>query len=154
LEHLEDLEGSLQEINRVLKPGGYFCTTVMTDNWEKYLLGKKIFGNRYLQYLANVQKHYNLLSASQWANIFNKCNFAVEQEVAYLSERNVRYLEAFHYLSIFSLFSKKVFDEWVLIKNTFKTRILSQFFYKIVEESLFGEIDDASAIFYVLKKKK
>lgn len=153
LEHLDNLEDSLKEINRVLKPGGFFCTTVMTDHWEKYLLGKKIFGQKYLDYLAHKQKHVNLLSTTQWTKVFKQNNFELIKEVPYLNEKNVKWLELFHYLSVPSLFSKKIVNRWVLIKNGFKTKFLSKFFYNIVEESLFTDKKNSSAIFYVLMKK-
>lgn len=154
LEHLDDLGSSLKEINRVLKPGGYFCTSVMTNNWEKYLLGKKVFGKIYLKYLARKQNHINLLSAKQWQNFFKKNNFTVEQEVGYLNQKNVGWLELFHYLSIFSLLAKKLTNKWVLIEDGCRTSLLTNFFYRIVRESLFCDIKSTSAIFYVLKKNK
>lgn len=153
LEHLNDLAGSLEEINRVLKPDGYFCTSVMTNNWEKYLFGKKIFGNLYLRYLARQQQHVNLLTTKQWRDYFKKSNFKVEQEIAYLSPKNVQRLELFHYLSIFSFLSKKLTNHWVLKQSTSFSKILTAFFYKIIQESLFGDVKNSAAIFYVLKKQ-
>ena len=39
LEHIPDVKSSLKEIQRVLKPGGFFITSVMADQWEDNLLG-------------------------------------------------------------------------------------------------------------------
>src|SRR3989339_2266359 len=37
LEHIPNVKSSLSEIYRVLKPGGYFVSSVMADQWENNL---------------------------------------------------------------------------------------------------------------------
>jgi len=70
LEHIPNIGFSLKEIYRVLKPGGYFLTSVMTDQWENHLFGSKIFGKAYLNYMRKTQVHHNLFSNNQWQNCF------------------------------------------------------------------------------------
>ncbi len=109
LEHIPDLDQALVEMRRVLKPGGVFLATVMTDQWEQFLLGKKVLGDFYLRWLRKKQEHHQLLSAQKWQQQFEKHGFAVKKQVGYLPKRQTRWIEVLHYLSLPSLVSYKLF---------------------------------------------
>lgn len=149
LEHIPDLKNSIKEIYRVLKPGGYFLTTVMTDNWEKFLLGKKIFGEKYLQFLRKKQEHYNLLSQKQWEKIFEKQGFKIIASLPYLSKNQSRFLEVFHYLSLPSLLSYKLFNKWVLFPFWYKIFFFDKIIKKILSEK---NIKNGAGLFLIVKK--
>src|SRR3989338_11283820 len=108
LEHVDGLEEAIAEINRVLKPGGTFLTTVMTNRWEDYLWGAKYFGNYYKIYMRKKQIHVNLLSRKEWDRMFAKKGFKIKKTVGHLDRFSSGLIDFLHYLSVPSLISYKL----------------------------------------------
>lgn len=147
LEHLPNLMINVKEIYRVLRPGGYFLTTVMTDKWENYLLGKRILGKYYLNYMRKKQEHHNLLSVKKWQDKFEEVRFKTVCKIGYLSPIASRHLELYHYLSIPSLISYKLFKKWSFLPFFFP---LITMFRNIVKKKT--NLNKSVAVFFVLKK--
>lgn len=147
LEHLPQLEDNLEEIHRVLKPNGYFITTVMTNKWEDYLLGKKILGKYYINYIRKKQEHNNLLTVNNWQNKFKQTGFRLVKKNGYLSKTVSRHLELYHYLSFPSLIYYKLFKKWSLSSPLLPLccNVSKQSKEKISP-------NNSAAIFFVLKK--
>jgi len=116
LEHLPKLEISLKEINRVLKKNRYFLTTVMTDRWIDFMLGKKLFGKIYVSFMNKKQEHL---------------------------------LDLFHYFSIPSFFTHKIFGLWVLFPSWYKFLRVDKFFERKIS---FPSPQNSAAVFFVLRK--
>lgn len=150
LEHIPNIKLSLKEIYRVLKPGGFFLTSVMADQWENNLFGSKIFGEQYLKYMRKTQVHHNLFSNNKWQSHFKKSNFKIQFIDGYLYKKSAFYLDIFHYLSIGSLVSYKLFSKWILFSIPFLNKIKTQLIKKIIVDE--NNPDKASALFFVLKK--
>lgn len=150
LEHIPNLKLSLKEIYRVLKPNGYFLTSVMTDRWENYQFGSKIFGKIYLDFMRKTQVHHNLFSRKKWQNYFKKTDFKIQFIDGYLYRKSAYYLGLFHFLSIGSLISYKLFNKWVLFSFSFLNKIKTRLIKKIIIDE--KKSDQASALFFVLKK--
>lgn len=150
LEHIPDIKLSLKEIYRVLKPEGYFLTSVMADQWENNLFGLKIFGKIYLSYMRKTQVHHNLFSNQEWQQYFKKAGFKIQSVEGYLYKKSSFYLDVFHYLSIGSLISYKLFNNWVLFSIPFLNKIKIKIIKSIIVDE--KNPDRASAIFFVLKK--
>jgi len=156
LEHSDDLENSLEEIFRVIKPGGYFLCSVMTQAWEDNLVGNKVFGKRYLDWFRKKQVHTNLFNQDGWERKFKKTGFVVDHSYSYLFRSESSCLEIMHYFSVFSLLSKKLFDRWVLwpalVKNSPMTKLI-KFINKKAEKNILQEkSQQASALFFILQK--
>ena len=150
LEHIFNIEKSLREVYRVLKPGGFFLTSVMADQWENNLFGSKIFGKTYLGYMRKIQEHHNLLSNKQWQTYFEKAGFKIQSTDGYLYKKSAFYLDLFHYLSIGSLISYKLFNKWVLFSIPILNKIKTLFIKKVIIDE--NNPNKASALFFVLKK--
>ncbi len=150
LEHIPDVKSSLKEIYRVLKPGGYFLTSVMADQWENSLFGTKLFGKNYLRYMKKTQVHHNLLSNKQWQWYFKKAGFKIQSTDGYLYKKSAFYLDLFHYLSIMSLISYKLFNKWILFNISFLNKLKTQLIKKIIVDE--NNPDKVSALFFVMKK--
>lgn len=149
LEHIPQVDKTLKEVHRVLKPGGYFLTGVMADKWEQHMFGSRILGNPYKKFMRKQQVHINLLSEHQWTKKFEKAGFKVVEKTGYISPENAKWMDIFHYVSIPSLLTYKLFKKWNLIPQ--QTPGLINF---IVNKTQLPEkIDEASAIFYVVQKK-
>ncbi len=150
LEHIPNLKLSLKEIYRVLKPGGFFLTSVMSDQWEKNLFGSKIFGKTYRNIMRKTQVHHNLFSKKKWQSYFKKAGFKIQLIDGYLYKKSSSYLDLFHYFSIGSLVSHKLLNKWVLFSIPILTKIKTQWIKKIINDE--NNPDKASALFFVLKK--
>lgn len=114
LEHIPDLDQTITEIYRVLKPGGLFLTTVVAKPWEDYFFGNLICGRLYKNWMRKMQKHHHLNTDKQWTMIFKKHGFKIEEETGYLDKKAVSFIDLFHYLSFSSLISYKLWKKWVL----------------------------------------
>lgn len=150
LEHLPDLKKTLQETYRVLKPGGKVIVTVMTDNWEKYLWGGKMFGEIYSSWFRRKQVHLNLLSVKEWGKIFIKSGFKVEHAQGYMGKEGSVLMEVTHYFSLPYLLNYLIFKKWVLLP------IIPFFLAKFLYDHFFNKpvaLEKGSAVFFVLWKK-
>lgn len=152
LEHIPNLSKLLKEIRRVLKPNGYFLTSVMTDKWEKYLLGQKIIGKKYLEIMRKKQEHYHLLTVKKWWNLFQKSGFKIIKTIPYMSKKQTTLMEIAHYLSIPSLISYWVFKKWVLLSKWYKFLFIDKLIKKLLSEKNLTE--ENSSLFLLLKKEK
>lgn len=150
LEHIPNINFSLKEIQRVLKPGGYFLTSVMADQWENNLFGRKFFGKYYLNYMRKTQVHFNLFSNKKWQAYFKKAGFKIKSINGYLYKKSAFYLDLFHYLSIGSLVSYILFNRWVLFNNRFINKFKIKLIKNIIEYR--NNNDMPSALFFVLEK--
>jgi len=148
LEHVENLDGLLYEIRRVLKPGGLFLTTVVSDNWEKYLLGGLFFGDRYRTWMRKKQVHLNMLSEREWKKSFSKAGMKIDQEIGYLDRKAVRLIDLSHYLSAGSLVSYKLLNKWVIWKGK------PQFFLSLLSKLISPDLppDNSGNLFFSLQK--
>ncbi len=150
LEHIPNVKSSLSEIYRVLKPGGYFVSSVMADQWENNLFGLKIFGLPYIKYMRKAQVHHNLFSNAQWQTYFKKAGFKIQSIDGYLYKKSSIWLDIFHYLSIGSLISYKLFNKWILFNIPFFNKIKTQLIRKVIINE--NSPDKASALFFICKK--
>ncbi len=149
LEHTDDPKRIIGECFRVLKPGGRMVVTVMTEKWEKYLLGRLIFGRRYENFMRKKQLHKHLLSYKQWSQIMEDAGFVIQERRGYLGCRACRWLDGFHYLSLPYLISYKLTGRWMRVPG------LVRFFpVKWLENIVsYGEnLSRAAGVLFVLQK--
>lgn len=149
-EHLPDLSGNLAEMYRVLKPGGYLVTSVMSKEWEQYLLGQKIFGQFYLRSWRHKQSHAHLLSANNWNEEFIKNGFYIVSNDYYEHKIPSRLNELSHYLAVTSLINYKLTSKWVIFPQWYRSILLDQW----INKTIIGDVSKVSggAIFYSLRK--
>lgn len=148
LEHIFNLKQSLKEIQRVLKPDGYFLTSVMTNKWESYLFGKKILGNWYVNYMRKKQEHHNVLTIEQWVNVFKQSGFKLIRVNEYMNQKQSQIMDLFHYLSLPSLISYKLVNRWVLFPKGYKYLLIDKFINKLLAVK---KIKNGAALFFCLK---
>lgn len=153
LEHIKDLQVNLKQINRILKKDGKFLCTVMLDKWEKNLLGYKLFGTNYTNYVARIQVHYHLYSVAKWQKQFEQAGFRVTSAQSYLPASLVKAVELAHLFSFFSLVTFKVFKKWVLFPNWYRWLRLDQWIEKRLKDSLLANKHQGACAFFILEKK-
>jgi SAM-dependent methyltransferase len=150
LEHIPDIQNSLSEIYRILRPGGTFITTVMAAPWEEYQAGRKILGTYYNAFMRKRQVHHNVFGSAKWRAQFESAGFAVEEEIGYLSQKNAFWLDVAHYLSIPSLLTRALFKKWVISPAIYSKMGVTDRIADLI--SIDVPAHRSAAIFYVLKK--
>ena len=148
LEHIPSLDKTLAEIKRVLRPGGYFITSVMTNRWEDYLVGQKIFGKIYLKFMRKTQEHHNLLSKEEWVGRFKKAGFRQITTDDYLTKKQSAYIDLFHYLSFPSLLTYKLLGRWVIWPKWYKYFFVDKLIGRILAEE---QKNEGAALFISCK---
>jgi len=145
-EHVPHIKKSVQEMRRVLKKNGLLMTTVMCSSWSGNLLGGKFFGKRYIDWFNGVQHHDSLFSKDEWTKLFITCGYEIVEHVDYLFEKASQKTEVHHFLSLFSLFTYKLFKKWTLFPVAHPKKIQE------IEQLMKEDIKNPSACFFVLKK--
>lgn len=142
LEHIPNLEQSLVELKRVLKPKGRFITTVLTDKWHTYCTLPNWFWDR-------VQVHHNLYSKDKWQKTFVKTGFKVRVVKGYLDQPQVRLVELGHFLGAPYLFSKLFFDKWTSFGFLYKFLGQSKAMGKLLQRQVNSNI--AAGLYFELE---
>lgn len=150
LEHVENLQHTMQELYRVLRRGGTLLCSVMTDRWEAYLLGRAWFGKSYVAWLRQLQNHRHLLSAEEWQARFEQADFHQRSVIGYLNKKGSRWLELLHYPSAPALVSHRLFGKWVLFPFLFDLLPLHRLLASLVSDDI--PVEDAAALFFALDK--
>ncbi len=151
LEHIPNLTATLHELHRVLQPKGHFLTTVMTNNWNRQLMGTKLFGHFYQKFMAHQQKHYQLLTLHQWQHAFAEAGFQIRKVTGYLSSNNGRLLDLAHYLSSPSLLSHLIAKKWVPFPQLQNNNLVKNWVRRHI--SLSVPPTESGALFFLLQKK-
>jgi ubiquinone/menaquinone biosynthesis C-methylase UbiE len=112
-EHIPDLKGSLKELKRVLKKGKQLHTTVMTNQWENYLLLPK-------KYWRTKQNHWHLLTVKQWEEIFNQSGLTVVYKQGYFDRQQTRLMELGHFWSLPYLLAYRFTGNWSVLGPVYK----------------------------------
>lgn len=150
LEHVTHLDQNLAELARVLKPSRKFYTTVMTKNWEKYLFGAIFAKDIYKSWMRRKQVHPNLLSCKEWEQEFKEAGFRVVEVKGYLDEHASRWMDFLHYVSVPSLITYKLANNWVLLPRLFDLLPIADWVAGLTRSEV--DPNDAAALFYVLEK--
>jgi len=82
-EHIQNYQEALEEVYRVLKPGGSFITTVPSEKFHEYLYyynfyirkGKKDKAEKYLSDLDKAIEHFYYKSPEEWKTLLLKIGF-------------------------------------------------------------------------------
>lgn len=146
-EHIPRIEKSLQEMERILKPGGHLITSVMCSTWSGNLFGRKMMGLPYVNWFNKMQEHNSLYSKKQWITLFKKCGFDIVEQEDYLYEIASKKTELSHFSSWYSLLLYKVTGKW-----TFGFRP-SEHEVKKIKHLIEQDKKNPSACFFVLKKR-
>ncbi len=147
-EHIPHIKKSVEEMHRVLKKNGLLMTSVMCSTWSGNLYGGSLLGKPYINWFNTFQQHASLLSKKEWTSLFKRAGFEVVEAVDYLYEKSAHKTEAYHFLSVFSLLSYKLFKKWTLFPYLSKKRI------EEIETLIESDNKNPSACFFVLKKLK
>lgn len=125
LEHIPDVQPVLDEVARVLKPGGKFYFAVpnqrfITDLWGMKVLsslGLKRSAVKYSLFFNKIARHVNLDPPEVWLERLKKAGFDQVEYWHYFPRKAMHKLERGHATGLPNLLWKKLFGKWVLFKN-------------------------------------
>lgn len=147
LEHIPGVQGVLNEVGRVLEPGGIFVFTVPNQRFRTQLwgmsfankLGLKKMAAVYEKFFNKISRHVNLDEPETWLQRLRAAGFSQVEYHNYFPVWAMRMLERGHAAGLPNLLWKKLFNRWVLFpsrKNPFLrfNRVLALVKYPLDEE--------------------
>jgi SAM-dependent methyltransferase len=120
-EHIPDIDATVREIARVLRPGGLFACTVigqafsdlLTDAraWRRLGLGRA--HRAYLRWFNRKSIHFHFDPPETWTRRFEEAGLRVERWRYYLSPAAARAFHRSHYVSLPHLAARRLTGRWV-----------------------------------------
>ena len=138
-EHIPDIDSTVAEISRVLRPGGTFACTVVGEHFSELLtsarawkrLGLGWAHRAYLDWFNRKSVHYRWDPPPVWKARFERAGLEVLRWRYYLSPEAARAFHWSHYVSLPHLAAKKLTGRWVpfpsLMDNAFWVRRLARY---------------------------
>ena len=131
LEHIPDIQPVLEEVARILRPGGIFVFCVPNHRFPEELWGRKFLtklgfqrlAEAYSRFFNRIARHAHTDSPSTWQGRLEKAGFDLVETWDYFPPKALYILEWGHPLGLHSLVSKRLFGRWVLIPKRWNPAI-------------------------------
>ncbi|MGC9398658.1 MAG: class I SAM-dependent methyltransferase [Anaerolineae bacterium] len=144
LEHIPEVEPVLDEVTRVLRPGGWFHFCVPSPNFRRFLsvgraldaLGLKAWAEAYRRLFDHISRHYHYAAPETWTARLTRRGLQVERRWSYFSPRALAALEWGHPLGLPSALVKKVTGRWLLAPTTWNLALTAALLRPLYEEPL------------------
>ncbi len=142
LEHIPDVEMTVREIARVLKPGGEFAMTTPSEYYPEFLLGASLpkkmgitkLGQLYGNFFNKISSHAHVDSPKVWTRRFSRYNLEVVEHFYYFSESAHRAFDMAHYIAVPNLATKRLRGEWVI--HPLQAKPLERWYRRYYDEPL------------------
>lgn len=160
LEHIEDLDPVVEEVSRVLIPGGKFIFCVPNHRFLDSLsvssfldsIHLKVLANAYKKFFNKISRHYHCDDPSTWEKRLDHAGMKIEKTWHYFSKPAFQILEWGHYFGLPSLIWKKLINSWIICPkkwNLFFTKRITEKYYLEPERP-----EDGVYSFYIGVKSK
>jgi SAM-dependent methyltransferase len=125
LEHIPHIDSVLQEVSRVVRPGGTFVFCAPNHRFPEYLLGAQALrkiglkgtADWYSRFFNRISRHAHTDSPEVWYARLEKAGFKVERSWDYFPPEALHILEAGHAFGLPALFWRKLTGRWILVKQ-------------------------------------
>lgn len=122
LEHIPDIQPVLNDMARVLRPGGKAVVTMPSDRFSDWLGGAlwlerlKLSGmaDRYRRLFNRIARHAHTDGPELWAHRFTDAGLEVERWYYYFSKRSLHALEIGHFYGMPSLILHFFSGRWII----------------------------------------
>ena len=158
LEHIVDLDEVIQDVYRVLKPGGKFIFCVPNHQFLSNLsisngldkIGLKFLGNWYRKFFNWISRHHHCDSPQVWNERLIKAGLTIDDHWNYFSPQAFHLLEWGHYFGLPSLVSHFLFHKWILVPKKWNLVFTEKITRKFYSEEL--NQPNGSYTFYIAHK--
>jgi SAM-dependent methyltransferase len=122
LEHIPNAQAVVDEVGRLLRPGGRFVFTVPNPGYLSHLsipawltrAGLAQMGEGYRSWFRTVTRVEHLAWEEEWVGWLDKGGFEVERSLRYFSPRALRVLEWGHFFGLPSLVAHRLTGRWIV----------------------------------------
>jgi SAM-dependent methyltransferase len=157
LEHIPPLQEVLNEVGRVVRPGGKFVFTVPNPGYLEHLalpryprrLGLRGLADAYAEWFRVVTRTVNLEWEEAWRARLELAGFELVRSVRYFPPSALRTLEWGHYFGLPSLVARKLTGRWILWPSRFNLGLTERFVRRYYREPLAG---DGTYTLYVARR--
>lgn len=147
LEHIPPLQEVLNEVGRVVRPGGKFVFTVPNPGYLEHLAGPRILrqaglrggAEAYREWFRVVTRTVNLEWEDDWRVRLEAAGFSMVRAVRYFPPRALRTLEWGHYFGLPSLVARKLTGRWILWPSRLNLGLTEAFVRRYYREPLAGD---------------
>ena len=125
LEHIPHVDSVVQEIARVVRPGGRFVFCVPNHRFPQLLLGTQTFqsvglkgaAGWYSRLFNRISRHQHCDPYEVWKERMDRAGFEIEQHWDYFPAPDLHRMEVGHAFGLPALVSKKITGRWILWRN-------------------------------------
>ncbi|HET92371.1 MAG TPA: class I SAM-dependent methyltransferase [Chloroflexi bacterium] len=173
LEHIPQVQPVLEEIARVLRPGGWFYFCVPGPAFLSHLsvgrgldrVGLRSLGELYRRFFNRISRHYHCDGVEVWQGRLEASGLRLIRWWPYFSRRAMVGLEWGHYLGLPAWVCKMLTGRWVVWPSRFNLVCTDRLVRPLYQESLGlalplvsaadGERDEAAGgcLFFVARKE-
>ena len=158
LEHIPQVQDVIDEVARLLKPGGIFVFCVPNHQFDPGLsIGRylhKLHLNRlaagYLGFFDKITRHVHLDAPEEWQRRLEKSGFEVERHWNYFPPSALKVMEWGHYYGLPSWIIKKITGRWLLVSSRWNLFFQGQWLKKYYEQS--GEDETGVCTFFIARR--
>jgi len=161
LEHIRDITPVLNEVYRILAPGGRFYMTVPSDDFDRYTVinqvlttvGLKSFATRYRVFFNRFWQHYHYYPLIGWQALVEKSGFQIMDAFTYDKKRLCILNDFLVPFSVTGFVLKKVINRWTLFPRLRRIWLFPLFLW--LRKNLAGgeRSDRGGLVFMALTKK-
>ncbi len=157
LEHIPHLDAVLQEVARVLQPGGWLVFSVPNHRFAPMLslarwserVGLKGVARRYRAWFQRISRHVHCDAPEVWVPRLERAGFQVVLWWHYFSPAALRALEWGHYLGLPSLLTRILTGRWTWTRASWNFRLVVAWLRRYLGQA----VDPQGAYtFYIARK--
>lgn len=159
LEHIPAVGRVLEEVSRVLRPGGRLYFSVPSPAFLSLLsigrvldrLGLRPLGAAYRAFFNRVSRHYHYDSPEGWRARLAAVGLDLLEVHPYLSRRALAAVEWGHYFGLPSLVAKKLTGRWVVCPQRWNLWLTERLVRRFYEETVPSE---SGCLFLIAARRK
>ncbi|MBN2256895.1 MAG: class I SAM-dependent methyltransferase [Anaerolineaceae bacterium] len=158
LEHIPHIQDVLNELGRVMKPGGFFVFCTPNHRFNESLWGTGLFrrlklhtlAEGYIRLYSRIARHEYCDSPQTWKKRLDKAGFEIEKTWDYFPPQALHILEWGHLFGLPALFWRKLAGRWILVRRRWNLIFPWFMTRRFLEDPT---CEDGTMSFYIARRK-